>query len=129
MQIKNSAKEYDVIIVGSGAGGGMATKILSEAGLSVAVVEAGPYYDPANPEQMTQLKWAWHSPRRGAGTRRFFGDYDQAYGGWEIDGADNLNNGYMLPVVSVITCDTGSFLEDEIFGKIGLDGRGLKEHL
>ena len=86
MQIKNSAKEYDVIIVGSGAGGGMATKILSEAGLSVAVVEAGPYYDPANPEQMTQLKWAWHSPRRGAGTRRFFGDYDQAYGGWEIDG-------------------------------------------
>ena len=34
MQIKNTAKEYDVIIVGSGAGGGMATKILSEAGLS-----------------------------------------------------------------------------------------------
>ena len=33
--------------------------------------------------------------------------------GWEKDGADNLNNGYMLPVVSVITCDTGSFLEDE----------------
>ena len=29
MQIKNTAKEYDVIIVGSGAGGGMATKILS----------------------------------------------------------------------------------------------------
>ena len=79
MQIKKSSKEYDVIIVGSGAGGGMATKVLSEAGLSVAVVEAGPYYDPANPEQMTQLKPAYHSPRRGAGTTRFFGDYDQAY--------------------------------------------------
>jgi choline dehydrogenase-like flavoprotein len=86
MQIKNSSKEYDVIIVGSGAGGGMATKVLSDAGLSVAVVEAGPYYDPANPEQMTQLKPAFHSPRRGAGTTRFFGDYDQAYGGWDIDG-------------------------------------------
>ena len=86
MQIKNSAKEYDVIIVGSGAGGGMATKVLSEAGLSVAVVEAGPYFDPADPKTMTQLKWAWHSPRRGSGNRRFFGDYDQAYGGWEIDG-------------------------------------------
>ena len=36
MQIKNTAKEYDVIIVGSGAGGGMATKILSEAGAIVA---------------------------------------------------------------------------------------------
>ena len=86
MQIKNNSKEYDVSIVGSGAGGGMATKVLSEAGLSVAVVEAGPYYDPANPEQMTQLKPAYYSPRRGAGTTRFFGDYDQAYGGWDING-------------------------------------------
>ena len=86
MQIKNTAKEYDVIVVGSGAGGGMATKVLSEAGHSVAVVEAGPYFDPADPTTMTQLKWAWQSPRRGAGTTRFFGDYDQAYGGWEIDG-------------------------------------------
>ena len=92
MQIKQGSKEYDVIIVGSGAGGGMATKVLSEAGLSVAVVEAGPYYDPANPEQMTQLKPAYHSPRRGAGTTRFFGDYDQAYGGWDIDGEPYSQN-------------------------------------
>ena len=70
MEIKKTSKQYDVIIVGSGAGGGMATKVLSEAGLKVAVVESGPYYDPANPEQMTQLKWAWQSPRRGAGTTR-----------------------------------------------------------
>ena len=86
MQIKENSKEYDVIIVGSGAGGGMATKILSEAGLSIAIVEAGPFYDPANPEQMTQMKWPYESPRRGGGTTRFFGDFDQAYGGWEIDG-------------------------------------------
>ena len=33
--------------------------------------------------------------------------------GWQKDEADDLNNGYMLPIVSVITCDTGSFLEDE----------------
>ncbi|MEQ9285391.1 MAG: GMC family oxidoreductase [Cyclobacteriaceae bacterium] len=86
MQIKESPKEYDVIIVGSGAGGGMATKILSEAGLDVAVVEAGPYFDPADPDQRTQLKWPWESPRRGAGTVRPFGDFDSAYGGWDIDG-------------------------------------------
>lgn len=86
MQILENSKEYDVIIVGSGAGGGMATKILSEAGLSIAIVEAGPFYDPANPEQMTQMKWPYESPRRGGGTTRFFGDFDQAYGGWEIEG-------------------------------------------
>ena len=33
--------------------------------------------------------------------------------GWQKDDADNLSNGYMLPIVSIITCDTGSFLEDE----------------
>ena len=46
-QIKENQDSYDVIIVGSGAGGGMASKILSEAGLSVAVVEAGGDFDPA----------------------------------------------------------------------------------
>ncbi|NQW27863.1 MAG: GMC family oxidoreductase [Flammeovirgaceae bacterium] len=87
MQIKEQSKTYDVIIVGSGAGGGMSTKILSEAGLSVAVVEAGPYFDPADPAQKTQMKWPWESPRRGAGSRnRPFGDFDSAYGGWDIEG-------------------------------------------
>jgi choline dehydrogenase-like flavoprotein len=86
MQIKESSKVYDVIIVGSGAGGGMATKILSEAGLDVAIVEAGPYFDPGDPEQQTQLKWPWESPRRGAGSTRPFGEFDSAYGGWNIEG-------------------------------------------
>ena len=91
MQIKESSTMYDVIIVGSGAGGGMATKILSEAGLKVAVVEAGPYFDPADPEQKTQLKWPYESPRRGASTIRPFGDFDSAYGGWEIEGEPYVN--------------------------------------
>ncbi len=86
MQIIESSTLYDVIIVGSGAGGGMATKILSEAGLKVAVVEAGPHFDPKNAEQKTQLKWPYESPRRGASTVRAFGDFDSAYGGWDIEG-------------------------------------------
>ena len=80
-------QEYDVIIVGSGAGGGMATHRLANAGLSVALVEAGAYYDPAAEAQRTQLRWPWESPRRGASTRRRpFGDYNACIGGWELDG-------------------------------------------
>jgi choline dehydrogenase-like flavoprotein len=84
-QIKPSKDSYDVIIVGSGAGGGMATKILSEAGLSVAVVEAGGDWDPAKEEDRTQLRFPWESPRRGASTQiRPFGDFDAAIGGWDM---------------------------------------------
>lgn len=86
MQIKGKSTMYDVIIVGSGAGGGMATKMLSEAGLKVALVEAGPYFDPKDPTTSTQMKWPWESPRRGASTKRAFGDFDMSWGDWEVEG-------------------------------------------
>lgn len=70
----------------------MATKILADSGLKVAVVEAGPFFDPKNPELMTQLKWPWESPRRGANTVRPFGDFDSAYGGWDIEGEPYTNS-------------------------------------
>jgi choline dehydrogenase-like flavoprotein len=80
------SETYDVVIVGSGAGGGMAAKILGNAGLKVAVMEAGGEFDPAKDEYRTQMRWPWESPRRGANTVRDFGDFDAAWGGWEIDG-------------------------------------------
>lgn len=86
MQIKEPSKVYDAIIVGSGAGGGMATNILAEAGLKVALLEAGPYFDPKDPRTMTQLKWPWESPRRGAGSTRAFGDFDMSWGDWQVEG-------------------------------------------
>jgi len=84
LQIKKSSETYDVVIVGSGAGGGMAGYVLANAGIKVLMLEAGAYFDPQKDSQ--QLKWPWESPRRGAGTTRPFGDFDAAYGGWEIDG-------------------------------------------
>jgi choline dehydrogenase-like flavoprotein len=84
-QIKEQAKVYDAIVVGSGAGGGMAAYTLANSGLQVALIEAGPDYDPA--KNVTQLKWPWESPRRGAATKfRPFGDFDACYWGWQIDG-------------------------------------------
>ena len=84
-QIKKNPKSYDVCIVGSGAGGGMAAYMLANAGIKVVLLEAGPMYDPK--KNVTQLKWPYDSPRRGASTPlRHFGDFDAAYGGWDIDG-------------------------------------------
>jgi len=84
-QIKKNPKKYDAIIVGSGAGGGMSAYVLSQAGLKVLLLEAGPMYDPA--KNITQLKWPYESPRRGASTKfRNFGDFDAAYGGWNLEG-------------------------------------------
>jgi choline dehydrogenase-like flavoprotein len=84
-QIKETSKSYDVCIVGSGAGGGMAAYTLANAGVKVVMIEAGPMYDPA--KNVMQLKWPWESPRRGASTYyRGFGDFDAAYGSWELEG-------------------------------------------
>lgn len=85
-QIKKSSKVYDVCVVGSGAGGGMAAYILSKAGFKIALMEAGGMFDPKDPKYRTQLKWSYESPRRGAGTTRPFGDFDAAWGGWQLEG-------------------------------------------
>jgi choline dehydrogenase-like flavoprotein len=66
LQIKIQPKEYDAVIVGSGAGGGMAAYMLSKAGLTVCLLEAGAMYDPQ--KNVTQLKNPWESKRRGAST-------------------------------------------------------------
>jgi len=73
------------VIVGSGAGGGMAAYMLTKAGASVTVIEAGPLWWPD--EQSDMWKWNYESMRRGSGTRlRPFGEFDAGDGGWDIDG-------------------------------------------
>jgi choline dehydrogenase-like flavoprotein len=77
--------EYDVCIVGSGAGGGMAAYALTKAGAKVVMLEAGgPWYASKNSQMLTPT---FASPRRGASTRlRPFGELDACDGGWDIEG-------------------------------------------
>src|SRR5262245_48403109 len=85
MQILQRAKTWDVCIVGSGAGGGMAAKVLCEGGAECVLLEAGPPWTADLDGAM--LTWNHASPRRGGPTRRKpFGEFDGCLGGWELDG-------------------------------------------
>jgi choline dehydrogenase-like flavoprotein len=81
----SETKVYDVCIVGSGAGGGMAAKVLAEGGADCVILEAGPSWSADKDGAM--FTWNYSSPRRGAGSRlRPFGEFDGCLGGWDIEG-------------------------------------------
>jgi choline dehydrogenase-like flavoprotein len=85
MQIIRNRTLYDVAIIGSGAGGGMAGKVLTEAGANVVMLEAGPDWDPVKDSYM--MRWNYDSPRRGASIpTQQFGEFDAAFGGWTLEG-------------------------------------------
>jgi choline dehydrogenase-like flavoprotein len=87
-QVIRSPKMYDVCVIGSGAGGGTAAKILTEGGLSVVLLEAGP---PVNPEKdFKMLMWPYELPHRGIGVggraAENFGEFLAPNGAWQIEG-------------------------------------------
>jgi choline dehydrogenase-like flavoprotein len=85
MDLVRQRQTYDVCIVGSGAGGGMAAYTLTRAGANVLLLEAGGPWD--NTRDSAMMKMPYDSPRRGASTRdRPFGEFDACIGGWELEG-------------------------------------------
>ncbi len=83
--IRRQEKVWDAVIVGSGAGGGMAAYTLAKGGAQVLVLEAGPLWYSS--EDSAMMQWAYESPRRGASTHeRPFGEFDACLGGWKLDG-------------------------------------------
>ena len=86
MALQKTDTLYDAIIVGSGAGGGMAAYQLSIQGMKVLVLEAGRDYDPVAETPM--FKTPKDAPLRGAGNAdKPFGFYDATVdGGWRVPG-------------------------------------------
>src|SRR6201996_1865796 len=83
---KTRAPRYDVIIIGSGAAGGMAAHVLTQAGMKVLMLEAGRNYDPQSETPMFET--AADAPLRGMPTPdKHFGFFDAtANGGWTVPG-------------------------------------------
>src|SRR4029077_3696994 len=81
---------HDVVVIGSGAGGGTVTKVLTDLGVSVLLMEAGPML------KMSDLKehvWPYEAPNRGAGphAETYSGrptgfTYSATFGGAQLEG-------------------------------------------
>ena len=83
---RKSLREYDVIIVGSGAGGGMMAMQLALHGVKVLMLEAGRNYDPVTETPM--FNTPEQAPLRASSTpEKPFGYYDATVdGGWQVPG-------------------------------------------
>lgn len=87
-QVNPPRKVYDVCIIGSGAGGGTAAKVLAEGGLNVVMLEAGPRLDPDR--DFKEHVWPYQLAHRGVGVgggQAGVGDEFMAPNGyWDIPG-------------------------------------------
>jgi choline dehydrogenase-like flavoprotein len=82
----------DAVVIGSGAGGGTVTKVLTDLGINVTLLEAGPLLNPAR--EFKEHMWPYQVAHRGAGEGgasyfgrgRPFGCFSADAGGWELPG-------------------------------------------
>jgi choline dehydrogenase-like flavoprotein len=88
-QVTRSATVHDVVVIGSGAGGGTVTKVLADLGVRVLLIEAGPMFDLAD---VKEHKWPYDYAHRGVGPHAegYFGrspfSFNAFYGGPQIEG-------------------------------------------
>ena len=86
-------QSYDVIVVGSGAGGGQAAYTLTMEGVKVLMLEAGRHFNPVTEAAMLQLPS--DAPLRGVPTPdKQYGFHDCSINsGWEIPDEPYTNAG------------------------------------
>ena len=90
-QTNSKSKTYDVVIVGSGAGGGVTAHVLALSGAKICMLEAGEMFDCTKESDM--FKWPYNAPHRAAGSKdKPFGYFDATLlGGWQVPGEPYTN--------------------------------------
>ena len=92
-QVQRSPEVHDVVVIGSGAGGGTTVKVLTDLGIDVTLIEAGPMLNPN--KDFKEHVWPWEVDHRGVGpnAENYFGKdiYPFGYflapnGYWNIPG-------------------------------------------
>lgn len=89
--MQKTGDSYDVVVIGSGAGGGAVVYTLTRLGVKVLLLEAGGPLNPA--KDFKEHLMPWQVPHRGAGEdgRYYFGGMKYGYfeapnGYWDIPG-------------------------------------------
>jgi choline dehydrogenase-like flavoprotein len=85
-QVQRTPPVADVVVIGSGAGGGTAVKVLTDLGINVTLLEAGPMLNPYKDFKEHMLPY--EVDHRGAG------DKAELYYGQQQWGYFNAPNGY-----------------------------------
>jgi choline dehydrogenase-like flavoprotein len=90
--VQRSSPVYDVVVIGSGAGGGTIVQVLTKMGVNVALLEAGPLLNPAR--DYKEHKWPSDYEHRGALEGGMYSDsrhqpfsfFSAPNGYWSIEG-------------------------------------------
>ncbi len=90
-QVQRSPQVHDVVVIGSGAGGGTTVKVLTDQGINVTLLEAGPMLNPQ--KDFKEHVWPYEVDHRGAGSAAelYFGRQQWSYfsapnGYWQVPG-------------------------------------------
>jgi len=97
MKWKHEHDEVDVVIVGAGAAGGVLAKELSEAGISVVVIEAGPMRDPQHDfasDELAMKALGWQETRLVDGNDPLVMGHNNS--GWGVGGGTQHFTGVFL---------------------------------
>ncbi|MDO6562180.1 GMC family oxidoreductase [Amphritea sp. 1_MG-2023] len=105
----NNTSPFDVIIVGSGAGGSAAAYGLTQAGYNVLMLEAGPRFNPATDYPLSNADWelSRFPLKPGSQGQYTFAPMQKLEPRWQHLRSKNTINGYLSNQETRIPSDAG----------------------